>query len=125
MHTLKDGAGYAYTYRKTLRLSGESLIIEHELKNTGSKPIATTVYDHNFFTLDGKTTGPDNVVRFPFAVKASRPLNGMPPTPSRSTMRYGPSRVSGSSAIVVGWIVSARQRAFAPRRASTCCWSSV
>ena len=37
----------------------------------------TTVYDHNFFTLDGKTTGPDNVVRFPFAVKASRPLNGM------------------------------------------------
>ena len=77
VHTLKDGTGYAYTYRKTLRLSGESLIIEHELKNTGSKPIATTVYDHNFFTLDGKTTGPDNVVRFPFAVKASRPLNGM------------------------------------------------
>ena len=67
VHTLKDGTGYAYTYRKTLRLSGESLIIEHELKNTGSKPIATTVYDHNFFTLDGKTTGPDNVVRFPFA----------------------------------------------------------
>jgi len=77
VHTLKDGTGYAYTYRKTLRLSGESLIIEHELKNTGRKPIATTVYDHNFFTLDGKTTGPDNVVRFPFAVKASRPLNGM------------------------------------------------
>ena len=77
VHELKDDTGYAYTYRKTLRLSGESLIIEHELKNTGTKPIVTTVYNHNFFTLDGKTTGPDNVVRFPFAVKASRPLNGM------------------------------------------------
>ncbi|MFI5077589.1 MAG: hypothetical protein ACHQRO_09620, partial [Vicinamibacteria bacterium] len=77
VHELKDGTGYAYTYRKTLRLSGESLIIEHELKNTGTKPIVTTVYNHNFFTLDGKTTGPDNVVRFPFAPKAARPLNGM------------------------------------------------
>ena len=69
VHTLKDGTGYAYTYRKTLRLSGESLVIEHELKNTGTKPIVTTVYNHNFFTLDGKTTGPDNVVRFPFAAE--------------------------------------------------------
>ena len=77
VHTLKDTTGYAYTYRKTLRLSGESLIIEHELKNTGTKPIVTQVYNHNFFTLDRKTTGPDNVVRFPFDVKASRPLNGM------------------------------------------------
>jgi hypothetical protein len=77
VHTLKEPTGYAYTYRKTVRLSGDSLIIEHELKNTGTKPIATTVYNHNFFTLDGKTTGPDNVVRFPFPVKASRPLNGM------------------------------------------------
>ena len=77
VHELKDGTGYAYTYRKTLRLAGSQLIIEHELKNTGTKPIATSVYNHNFFTLDRKTTGPDNVVRFPFAPKAARPLNGM------------------------------------------------
>ncbi len=60
-----------------LRLSGDKLIIEHELSNTGTKPIATSVYNHNFFTLDRKTTGPANVVRFPFAPKAARPLNGM------------------------------------------------
>jgi len=77
VHELKDGSGYAYTYRKTLRLAGSQLIIEHELKNTGTKPIATSVYNHNFFTLDRKTTGPDNLVRFPFAPKAARPLNGM------------------------------------------------
>jgi hypothetical protein len=77
VHELKEGTGYAYTYRKTLRLDGNRLIIEHELKNTGIKPIATSVYNHNFFTLDRKTTGPDNVVRFPFEPKAARPLNGM------------------------------------------------
>ena len=69
--------GYAYTYRKTLRLDGDKLILEHELRNTGTKPIATSVYNHNFFTLDRKTTGPAIVVRFPFAPKAARPLNGM------------------------------------------------
>lgn len=77
VHELKDGSGYAYTYRKVLRLAGDQLIIEHELKNTGSKKIATEVYNHNFFMLDRKTTGPDNVVRLPFTPKASRPLNGM------------------------------------------------
>ena len=69
--------GYAYAYRKALRLDGDSLILEHELANTGTKPIATSVYNHNFFMLDRKTTGPDIVVRFPFAPKAARPLNGM------------------------------------------------
>ena len=77
VHELNDGAGYAYTYRKVLRLDGDTLVIEHELKNTGTRPIVTSVYNHNFFTLDRKTTGPDNLVRFPFAPKAARPLNGM------------------------------------------------
>jgi hypothetical protein len=44
VHELKDGTGYAYTYTKTLRLSGDQLIIEHELKNTGTKPIAQLLY---------------------------------------------------------------------------------
>jgi hypothetical protein len=77
VHELKDATGYAYTYRKTLRLDGESLIIEHELKNTGRKTIATNVYNHNFFTIDGRTTGPDFVVRFPFAPRADRDLKGL------------------------------------------------
>ena len=76
IHQLSDGAGYAYRYRKLLRLDGTSLVLEHDLTNTGSKPIVTSVYNHNFFTLDHKTTGPDIVVRFPFAPKAARPLEG-------------------------------------------------
>jgi len=77
VHELEDGAGYAYVYRKTLRLTGASLVLEHELKNTGRKPIVTSVYNHNFFTLDRRTTGSDVVVRFPFAPRAANALNGL------------------------------------------------
>jgi hypothetical protein len=77
IHELRETNGYAYAYRKTLRLSGDTLVLEHRLRNTGSKRIATSVYNHNFFTLDRQTTSPDIVVRFPFDPRASRPLQGL------------------------------------------------
>lgn len=73
----KNTGGYAYVYRKRMRLDGDRLILDHTLKNTGQKPIATTVYNHNFFTLDGRTTGPDFAVGFRFAPRAARALNGL------------------------------------------------
>jgi hypothetical protein len=76
-HQLGDTGGYSYVYRKQLRLAGNKLILEHHLKNTGRKSIATSVYEHNFFMLDGKPSGPDLVVRFAFEPHASRPLNGL------------------------------------------------
>lgn len=80
---LPDTEGYAYVYRKTLRLSNNTLVLEHHLKNTGRKPIATSVYEHNFFMLDNQPTGPDYVVRFPFEPRAARPLNGLAETRGR------------------------------------------
>jgi hypothetical protein len=77
IHELGDTAGYSYVYRKTLRLAKDSLVLEHRLKNTGKKRIATSVYNHNFFTMDRQPTGPDIVVRFPFEPRASRPLNDL------------------------------------------------
>ena len=77
IHELGDTAGYAYVYRKTLRLAKDSLVLEHRLKNTGKKRIATSVYNHNFFTMDRQPTGPDIVVRFPFVPRAARPLNDL------------------------------------------------
>jgi len=77
IHQLNDGKGYAYVYTKTVRLKGDTMVIDHALKNTGTKPIATSVYDHNFFTLDRRQTGPDVVVRFPFAPKADRPFGDL------------------------------------------------
>jgi hypothetical protein len=76
VHELKGPEGYAYRYRKVLRLSGDTLTIEHELANTGSKPISTQVYNHNFFMLDRKGTGPDVVLKLPFEPKAARSFEG-------------------------------------------------
>jgi hypothetical protein len=77
VHELHDPAGYAYVYRKKLRLEKDTLVLEHRLRNTGRKTIATSVYDHNFFTLDGQPTGPDFTVRFPFEPRAAAPLNDL------------------------------------------------
>ena len=72
-----QGAGYAYRYRKTLRLINDSLVLDHVLKNTGHKTIATSVYQHNFFMLDSQPTGPDFVVRFPFSLRPTADLKGL------------------------------------------------
>jgi hypothetical protein len=65
---LKAPSGTAYVYTKNLKLEKNQpiLILEHELKNTGTETIDTQVYDHDFFMLDGAPTGPGMVVRFPF-----------------------------------------------------------
>ena len=78
-HELKDSTGYAYTYRKTLRLPKDKaeLVLEHSLKNTGKKAIATHVYNHNFFMLDDQPSGPDFVVKFPFDLRATADLKGL------------------------------------------------
>jgi len=74
--------GYAYLYRKkvTLRDKPPRLVLEHSLKNTGRKLIETSVYEHDFFMLDGQPTGPDTVISFPFAVRASQSLRGLAET---------------------------------------------
>ena len=65
--------GTAYVYEKTLRLvpGKPELVIEHRLKNTGSKPINTSVYDHNFLTLKPGNAGIR--VTFPFTIAAASP----------------------------------------------------
>jgi len=68
--------GYAYVYRKTVRLTKgkPELVLEHSLKNMGQKAIETDVYDHNFFVIDNQASGPDFVVQFPFEPKATGDL---------------------------------------------------
>jgi hypothetical protein len=58
-HTVADpGSGYAYRYTKTIRLLKQQpvMVIEHVLSNTGKRPIATQVYNHNFLNIDGAGT---------------------------------------------------------------------
>lgn len=65
-------AGYVYT--KTVRLTkGKAqLIVVHRLRNTGSRPIETQVFDHNFFVTDSQTIAPGIVLKFPFALQAEQ-----------------------------------------------------
>src|SRR5690554_1336978 len=64
-----DAGRYPYEYKKTMRLSGNKMIIEHTLINTGDKVIDTKVFDHNFFVIDNDNIGPGYSIKFPFEIK--------------------------------------------------------
>jgi hypothetical protein len=67
-------AGYAYDYRKTIRLEKSGFTIDHVLKNTGAKSIDTLVYNHNFFVIDHEVVGPDMAIRFTWTPKPDKPF---------------------------------------------------
>src|SRR5262245_24568397 len=72
---LNDKAtGYAYIYKKTIRLTGDKpeMVIEHSLKNTGRLPIQSLVYNHNFTLFDRLPTS-DISVTVPYEIKSTRP----------------------------------------------------
>lgn len=96
---LKSKLGIAYDYKKTLQLDPHTpvLTIEHELKNTGTKPIEIEVYNHDFFVLDGAPTGPDMVVRFPFEPKAETDLGSGAKIEGKELV-YGRELQTGESA---------------------------
>jgi len=75
---LSDTLGYAYIYKKTVRLvpGKPEMVLEHRLRNTGKKAIATSVYEHNFYMLDHQPAGPSYSVRFPFEVHPQADLSG-------------------------------------------------
>lgn len=66
-------AGYGYSYEKTLSLvpGKPELLITHRLRNTGTKPINTSVYDHNFLKLVHGNGGVR--ITFPFPLAAASP----------------------------------------------------
>jgi hypothetical protein len=66
---LHDQTGYAFIYKKTVLLvkGKPQMVIEHSLKNTGTKIIETEVFDHNFPVIDKEPTGPN--MRFVFPVE--------------------------------------------------------
>jgi hypothetical protein len=75
--TSKIGYAYVYTKRVTLVEGKPELIIEHSLKNTGNQLISSTQFNHNFFVIDGKMSGPGVTVKFPFDLKVVTDFKGM------------------------------------------------
>ena len=67
VHELNDKV-YSYRYEKTVALTKDKpeMTLTHTLKNTGTRTIETSVYDHNFFVIDKQPIGPGVVVKFPF-----------------------------------------------------------
>jgi len=88
-HDLSDkDTGYGYSYVKTVRLvpGKAQMVIEHVLKNTGTKPIETAVYCHNFLTL---SPGNENVtISAPFNISATKPFTPGAAEVSGKTIRY-------------------------------------
>lgn len=72
VHQLSSEEGYGYEYTKTVRLmEGQPrMVLAHTLKNTGEKPLETTVYNHNFFIIDSEPTGPPIETTFAAPVRA-------------------------------------------------------
>jgi len=70
-------SGYGYSYRKSVRLvNGKpEMVLEHSLRNNGTRAIRTNVYNHNFLVLDGQAPGPGLVITVPFQIQTPRPPN--------------------------------------------------
>lgn len=67
-HRLTSDIG-SYRYTKTIRLLADEpvLLLEYSLENTGTRPIESHVFNHNFFVIDRSITGPHTIIEFPFA----------------------------------------------------------
>ena len=89
VHDLTDKeSGYGYHYVKQIELvAGKpQMIMSHEMRNTGSKPIVTTVYNHNFLTL---SPGSEHlVIAAPFNWSAEKPLQPELVRLDGKTIRY-------------------------------------
>ena len=64
---------YSYKYEKSVQLVKDKpeLFLIHSLKNTGSKTIETSVYDHNFFVIDNQPVGPGYTITVPWDIKGT------------------------------------------------------
>jgi hypothetical protein len=109
-HTLSEPSiGFGYVYTKMIRLTPgkPQMTISHVMKNTGSKLIATNVYDHNFTAIDKQTTGPDVEITVPWqmtraAGRGGPPGQGAPGAPNAPTAPSAPLAPNGPGAPTAG-----------------------
>jgi hypothetical protein len=83
-----DASGYGYVFTKTVTMvSGKpEMTITDELKNTGRRPIDTSVYNHHFMTL---SPGNDAIeLQAPFALINTKPMPSDVVKFDGSRMRY-------------------------------------
>ncbi|MBK8504735.1 MAG: hypothetical protein IPL46_22505 [Saprospiraceae bacterium] len=96
--------GLAYEYTKIVQLvdNQPKFILEHQLKNTGTLPIETTVYNHNFFVIDQEPTGPNLITRFPYPIKAEGKGFGEMIVAQNSTLTFHQKLNKGENVYTAG-----------------------
>jgi len=69
---LEDDRGWGYEFSKRVSLLDKEpgFLIERRLKNTGTKPIETEHYNHNFTMIDDELIGPSYQLIYPFELTA-------------------------------------------------------
>jgi hypothetical protein len=83
-----DADGYGYTYEKVVRIRGDGMLeIAHRLKNSGTRPIITQVYNHNFTRFDNREIGTGISVDFPYPLTSPVAAPQLA-TVQGSTLRY-------------------------------------
>jgi hypothetical protein len=68
----KECRGYAARQIKAVSIDENRMKISHMLENTGTKPIVTTEYSHNFVAIDNNPIGPEHLLRFSFDIDMDR-----------------------------------------------------
>jgi len=64
--------GYAYRYAKTVALRPDGFSLSYSLENTGSKPLATDEYVHNFLCIAGRGMDSGYSLEFPWTLDPAR-----------------------------------------------------
>jgi hypothetical protein len=109
-HTLSEPSiSFGYVYTKVVRLTPgkPQMTIAHVMRNTGSKPIVTNVYNHNFTTIDKQATGPDIEITVPWqmtraAGRGGPVRQGAPPGAPAAPVRQGQPPVNPYGALAAG-----------------------
>lgn len=63
--------GYAYDLSAHLAVKGDEVIVDWTLVNTGTKPITTRQYTHNFIRIGDHDVGPGYTITWPYELKAT------------------------------------------------------
>ena len=71
----RPSSGYAYTYGKTLRLTPgkPELVIEHSLRNTGTKTHPDQRLRSQLLRAGSQPPGPGTVITLPFKIQTAQP----------------------------------------------------
>jgi hypothetical protein len=68
-----DCRGYAGRLTKTVSVKGNELRTDYRLDNTGTRPLQTVEYCHNFVAVDRQPVGPVYELRLPVLVETESP----------------------------------------------------